>query len=153
MRLIVCSDSHGRWDLLKKLLEQERDYEYIIFLGDGAADVKRVLRDEASRTILVRGNCDLASAAPENRILTAAGRRILCTHGYREQVKWGRQVLLERAKAQRCDLAFFGHTHVPFAGRQDGVYLFNPGALAEGVYGVADLTPDGELCFHKTIRS
>ena len=151
MRLIVCSDSHGRWDRLAAVFAREREFDFAVFLGDGAADTRRVPVFAVERAVLVRGNCDPPGSAPPARVLEAEGFRVYCTHGYLENVKWGRERLIECAKESGCALALFGHTHMPLFEKRDGVYLFNPGALHDGVYGVADLTPDGTFCFHKRI--
>ena len=63
-------------------------------------------------------------------------------HGHGQDVKYSDDKLSYSAGEQRCGIALFGHTHVPYAGYEGGVLLINPGALMDGRYG--ELTLDGD---------
>ena len=41
MRLLIVSDSHGRYERLSELLDRQRGVDALIFLGDGLADLER----------------------------------------------------------------------------------------------------------------
>ena len=44
MRIVVMSDSHGRADRVKQVIEQQPQAELFIFLGDGLRDFRQAMR-------------------------------------------------------------------------------------------------------------
>ena len=56
--------------------------------------------------------------------------------------------LVNRAKELNCDIVCFGHTHVSFLDRVDGVTLVNPGSLSHSrdgkpcSYAILDINED-----------
>lgn len=140
MRIVVISDTHGRREAVREVIERQGAYDALLFLGDGLRDI-----DEGTAGLVaVRGNCDgfFGADAPVEQLLTLDGVRIFMTHGHVYSVKSGTERLLSHAHALGADIAIFGHTHVPLeryvpAGTvlPDGMlteratYLFNPGSL------------------------
>ncbi|UKI23264.1 MAG: metallophosphoesterase family protein [Anaerotruncus sp.] len=53
--------------------------------------------------------------------------------------KTGLRDYLAAATACKADIALFGHTHCPVCKEMNGIYFFNPGALADGSYGIIDI--------------
>ena len=49
----------------------------------------------------------------------------------------------QAAREAHADICLFGHTHQQMTDYRDGLYLMNPGAVAEGCYGMVDITPGG----------
>ena len=82
--------------------------------------------------IAVCGNMDdheVAQAIPQIRVIPAAGKRVVLIHG------WGsrdglEQRILGQFQTDRPDLIVYGHSHVPFWGKVDGVHMFNPGSAS-----------------------
>ena len=68
---------------------------------------------------------------------------VLYTHGHPFHVKFGLAELEQAAREAHADICLFGHTHQQMTDYRDGVYLMNPGAVAEGCYGMVDITPGG----------
>ncbi|MCL1952482.1 MAG: YfcE family phosphodiesterase [Oscillospiraceae bacterium] len=153
MRILVCSDSHGRRDRLVLALEQQPKAEILVFLGDGAADAD-FFAMEGRPAYLVRGNWEgPSSGLPLWQEFDAMGKKVLCTHGHYSQVKWGLEELLRAGRERGADLVLFGHTHVPLVHYEDGLTLFNPGSLWEdGSYGFADITSAGIVCRNLKVR-
>lgn len=153
LRLLVLSDSHGDYISLKMAIDSTDNTDVIVFLGDGADDLEKVRESVGHKKIVaVRGNCDgVICRNPSLAIEELAGIRVYCTHGYSEKVKFGLQILEEQARAHGAALALYGHTHVPFTDYRDGLYIMNPGSVRENSCGVADITPNGILCFTKKI--
>lgn len=58
-------------------------------------------------------------------------------------VKFGLAELEQAAREAHADICLFGHTHQQMTDYRDGLYLMNPGAAAEGRYGMVDITPGG----------
>ena len=50
MRIVVMSDSHGRVDRVKQVIEQQSEAELFIFLGDGTKDFHQAMRGVPKRT-------------------------------------------------------------------------------------------------------
>ena len=140
MRIVVISDTHGRREAVREVIERQGAYDALLFLGDGLRDI-----DEGTAGLVaVRGNCDGFSGvdAPIEQMLTLDGVRIFMTHGHAYSVKSETKRLLAHAYALGADIVIFGHTHVPMeryvpAGTPlpDGtltdraMYLFNLGSL------------------------
>ncbi len=140
MRLVVLSDTHGKKERIKEVLERTRGYDALLFLGDGLRDFDGC----ESGLVCVRGNCDafvFGTDAPTERMFYADGTRLLLMHGH----EWGVKSGIERAVAHAynlgADALLFGHTHVPLqiyypVGSQlcgitieRPMYAFNPGSL------------------------
>ena len=152
MRILVCSDSHGRRDRLILALEQQPGAGSLVFLGDGAADAAFFTQEPDKRAYLVRGNCDGGSDLPLWEEFTVSGKKILCTHGHAAQVKFGLDGLLRAGRERGADLVLFGHTHEPLVYYEDGITLFNPGSIHDGNYGFVDITPAGIVCRNLRVR-
>ncbi|MBQ6268021.1 MAG: YfcE family phosphodiesterase [Clostridia bacterium] len=152
MRILVVSDSHGAVHPLREALALHPEASVVIHLGDGAQDLAQAadLIGER-RTVQVCGNCDFGSPLPANALAEAQGVRIFCSHGHTEHVKYGLQVLCDKARAQAARIALYGHTHEPVTAVLDGLYLMNPGSIRAGSYGMIDLEPGGILCHTATL--
>ena len=151
VRILVCSDSHGRADLLGLAYDQQPTAEALVFLGDGVDDAYLFTRC-GKRAVLVRGNCDGNAKYPLSETFEAGGKTILCTHGHSFHVKYGPEDLRITAQALGASLALYGHTHQAKLDYEDGIYLFNPGCLHDGEYGFVDITPAGIVCVNARVR-
>ena len=152
MRILVCSDSHGRRDRLILALEQQPKAEILVFLGDGAADAAFFALEPGRQAWLVRGNCDGSSQLPVWQAFSVLGKNVLCTHGHASQVKFGLDELLRAGRDRGADLVLYGHTHEPRIDYEDGIYLFNPGSIHDGNYGFVDITGAGIVCGNLRVR-
>lgn len=153
MRILVLSDSHRNNINLFSAITEEPTAEVVYFLGDGANEYEeaKYIYGKNQAFIGVRGNCDMGSFLPQRDIRTVCGKKILATHGYLQNVKFGLTDLQLEAVSEHCDIALFGHTHSPESIYKDGIYYFNPGSIGEGKYGVIDITPGGVICINKKL--
>ena len=53
-RLVIVSDSHGNAKGLEKLLPLIEENHYFVFLGDGIADLGKVLEQADKQTVFCR---------------------------------------------------------------------------------------------------
>lgn len=146
MRILVTSDSHGNFRNLRQAVLAQPSAQLIMHLGDGADDLEDVRLEFPERQFLqVRGNNDWSSALPLEGEITLQQTKIFYTHGHKYNVKYGLYDLAQEARRRQADVVLFGHTHVPYADYDDGLYLMNPGSLStyDGSYGLLDLTPQG----------
>ena len=65
------------------------------------------------------------------------GHRFYCTHGHKQGVGYGLENLMYTALENDCDIALYGHTHVPFDDVFEGfgdagenVRIINPGSIS-----------------------
>lgn len=129
IRLLVFSDSHGVRQPMKDLYDRYSN-DGVIHLGDHIADARWLLqRTNGHPVYQVLGNCDLGEMGYERQVLELEGAKILMMHGHRYGVKSGYGTALAAAKAEEAQAVLFGHTHIPFMERRDGILMLNPGAL------------------------
>lgn len=153
MRILVVSDSHGDAYALYNAILQQPSAQVVIHLGDGESDMEQAMGlCENKRVISVRGNCDWGSLLPALALERVVGKLLYCTHGYAENVKYGDGPLRQQARACKADIALYGHTHHAVTDYEDGLYLMNPGAVANGEYGIIDITSAGIVCVNHKIR-
>lgn len=134
------------------------DAEIVFFLGDGLSDADLVASgDNARAWFAVAGNCDLSPTfkdtfTKKTDAVTLDGRRVVLTHGDLYGAKQGIGGLLSLAKKESASLVLFGHTHEPLEKYiptdESGVYIFNPGSIGAGSYGIILLSAKGILLSH-----
>lgn len=156
MRILVVSDTHGDEYALRQAIEEQPTTRMIIHLGDGVREAEAVQADYPGREFrIVRGNCDWGrSDVPDNGTEFVSGKRLFFTHGYRYDVKMGFYRVVCAARDQKADILLFGHTHIPYADYDDGLYILNPGSLSYGrpTYGFIDITDAGVVTQIKELR-
>ena len=103
MRILVLSDSHGMPSRILDAVEAHPEAEALIFLGDGERDLDTVesYYHSLPNVIKVAGNCDFSSSLPLLRVVTLGGKKIYCTHGHAEHVKYGRAPSPRKAGRRR----------------------------------------------------
>lgn len=176
MRIGVVSDSHvgeALPELPGWVLDRLDGVDLILHAGDlTEMSVVRTL-EQVAPTLAVLGDHDRDAGLdlPEARVVRAGRHRIGLVHGRRSRlVEYpaagvtllaGRPRLLgfHRALLRRLpgvDCVVYGHLHLPFIGRLDGVDLFSPGAVyvpeAEPGYYSDRARGRAYLRFRRTLR-
>ena len=150
MKILVLSDTHGRIDMLKYVLNNA-SYDEIFYLGDGLTDIMQCAIDPAMKITYVRGNQDGDIDAPDDLMFELKGIRIMMTHGHNHGVKLGMGKLFKHAIANEVDLLLFGHTHMPFTTTlENGMVVLNPGSLGKGrlkynSFGIIEIDDTGKF--------
>lgn len=126
--MVVLSDTHGHREGIRRLSGLFAENDFIVHLGDGAADMREVFSRYPEKTYVCQGNCDFYPALPEGE-LEAEGVKIFFCHGHRYHVKSGLSALAEEARKRGCQVALYGHTHRALVSEENGVLLVNPGSL------------------------
>jgi len=147
-KILVFSDSHGENGDMRYIIDRvHSDAEYVIHLGDGAADFERLgVHFPRQAFVSINGNCDWGfgdTYCGTSRTLDIEGARIFICHGHRHDVVSGDySVLTSAANSMRADIALFGHTHyseynvVLKPGKTDinekgaALHIMNPGSIA-----------------------
>ena len=130
-RLLVMADTHGNKAAIAAAISKFGDVDAIVHLGDYVRDVEHIKKLTKKKVYAVRGNCDIVSRTPAERIIHIGGKRILAVHGHRQGVKASLLRLGLYAREKDVDAALFGHTHTPAEHLFEGIVLYNPGSLGE----------------------
>ena len=152
-RVLIVSDSHGRLEYLEDVMERVKA-GLILHLGDVEGDEDLIAAEAGCEVVFVRGNCDYSSDAPISETVAVGRHKIFMAHGHTFGVGFGTDELAHAAKEAGCDVALFGHTHVPYKDEVDGVTVINPGSISlprqDGripTFAVADVDANGDLHF------
>ncbi len=153
MKILIVSDSHRMTANLLTAIDREKP-DMLIHLGDIEDDPNPVAAAAGSPEtpcIFIKGNCDYNSSGSvliRRSVFTLHGHRFYCCHGHHERVNQGLTTIAVAASDEKCDIALFGHTHVPydsegeFAGEYSryyleawpgcapGVRIMNPGSIS-----------------------
>ncbi|QHN50059.1 metallophosphoesterase [Geobacillus stearothermophilus] len=128
MKAVVVSDSHGLSGELSAIIERHRhEADLFIHCGDSELSAQAA---ELAPFVVVRGNCDVEAAFPNERTEEAEGLRFLITHGHLYGVKTSLLRLYYRAKETSAHVVCFGHSHLAGAEQIEGVLFINPGSIA-----------------------
>lgn len=128
-RVLVVSDSHGNNDNIRKAIEKAGKIDLMIHLGDVGYDYLQVERMSGVPTYIVAGNNDYGGYLRDMNIIYIGRHKVLATHGHRQNVYRGVDTLRYLALENECDIAMYGHTHIPFLDEADDVTILNPGSL------------------------
>lgn len=153
MRIAVFSDTHGNTEKMRDIVRTVNP-NIIIHLGDHDKDTK-ILKQEFPNIPVysVCGNCDYGSQEPSEGILSVGKVNIFATHGHFYNVRDELDSLVYTAKRRNCQIALYGHTHIPDCRVIDGVTAVNPGTAGIGwelTWALITLSDDGsfsvEIC-------
>jgi putative phosphoesterase len=147
MKILFISDIHGSVTNLQHVIHmftRERA-DYIAFLGDAlnhgprnpfpdSYDPQRtaaLLNATKEKIIAVKGNCDSEvdqmlidyPMLGDYGVILVNQRKIFLTHGHIYHPD-------HLPNLNYGDILAFGHTHIPVATYQNGIYTFNPGSIS-----------------------
>lgn len=166
MNILILSDSHGRSDLVREVMERTRP-DLLLFCGDGLRDL--LYCDLPCPLFAVKGNCDLMppplpyadGEVGDETLIPIDNMKLLLMHGHRYGVKGGLGAAIARAASCDADALIFGHTHQPFelilrpkeeenphgnpldVNLKKPLYVFNPGSLCDCPHTFGTLTLRG----------
>lgn len=135
-KIAVISDTHHDIMRLEKILPVINSADYLVFCGDGLADIMAARGRITVPIVCVKGNNDMGLNVPVSDLASVAfgTTKALITHGHKIDVRKGMANLLDMAVMKDCRLVFFGHTHSYLDYINGGVHFINPGALCMGSY-------------------
>ena len=145
MRIGLISDSHGSAASVRRALRALGHVDLLVHLGDGAGDADGC----EPRLIQLKGNCDILSALPRERIEPLEGDTVaLFCHGDEWDVKWGLDRLCYRAQQVGAQVACFGS----LVDHDGHVLLVNPGSCRGYDASCALLEVEGSVVRPRIIR-
>jgi putative phosphoesterase len=159
-KILIVSDSHGRSQNIKTAIDREQP-DMLIHLGDIEDEPEKIRRwldiaalkkreqsnDEAETpsglpvpAVFIKGNCDRSDGSgvlKNAAVFEVNSHRFLAVHGHKQGVSYGVENLMYTAMENECDIALYGHTHMPFDESfegygdvpQTGVRILNPGSI------------------------
>lgn len=135
LRILIMSDSHGRNEnvelAIAQVREEIREFQMLIHLGD-VGDAREIESLAGVPCYIVRGNTDYDAKLLNANVIEASGHRIFATHGHLYQVDMRLDLLRFAALENDCDIAMYGHTHVPYLEEDpDDVTILNPGSISK----------------------
>ena len=130
MRILVISDSHGRNDDVKGVLEQVGEIDMLIHCGDVERGDQYIRDIAGCPVVMVAGNNDYYLDLPSEETIEVEGYRIWVTHGHPYYVNSGVDYLREYGEMHDVDVVMYGHTHVPFIEIGDDMTILNPGSIS-----------------------
>ena len=142
MKYLIFSDSHRNTAPMDAVIRSV-SCDAVLHLGDVAEDVEHLRRTFFHKTVCaVCGNNDVFFREdPPKVFLEDYGHRIMLCHGHLHSVKTTSARLINDAKANRCDIVLFGHTHCAVNRTENGVLLVNPGSIGRnGTYAILTIT-------------
>lgn len=152
MRILLVSDTHRMNGNFYEVLEKEAPIDMVIHCGDAEGSEYELAAVAGCDFECVCGNNDFFTVLPKERVLDIAGNKIFVTHGHCYNVSAGYDRLADEALSRGCNMAFFGHTHIPFMEEVNDVFLVNPGSLTYPrqhgripTYVIAETDENGEI--------
>lgn len=167
MKILIFSDIHYEAEPLMSAIRENRDAEYVLFLGDGLSQLEDAAKEfPYTAFVAVRGNCDLFSIGtrfndcPLVKVLTIDNIRIFMCHGHTLNL----DMLAYTAAQNGATVALFGHTHQTYheiCKLSDGreITLFNPGTIGAPrndprfTYGIMEIKNGTFKLAHKTQKT
>lgn len=126
----------GMWDLVQ-FIENAQETEkcrdalppVVAFVaGNGDGEQYRVSLPVTGDTPEPEDVPGYSLTVPSRQIIRACGYSILLVHGHRHSVDVNLEILVDCAHAVDCDIAVYGHTHIPFAEEFTSILALNPGS-------------------------
>ena len=135
LRILIMSDSHGRNENVELAIAQVREeigeFQMLIHLGD-VGDARELESLAGVPCYIVRGNTDYDAKLLNANVIEAGGHRIFATHGHLYQVDMRMDLRRFAALENDCDIAMYGHTHVPYLEEDpDDITILNPGSISK----------------------
>lgn len=127
MKVLITSDTHGRFNALKKISELHKNKDLHIDAGDLLLTQKEL---DSLNIVAVKGNTDYFLNLPLQQIITIDDKKCLLVHGHNQDVKYGLEKLVTYANSLAVDYVVYGHTHEPKLVKIDGITYINPGAVS-----------------------
>ncbi len=150
MKLLILSDSHGKYEFINTAILKERP-DMILHLGDGVFDLARIRADYPIPAVGVKGNCDFSAEEQAVRSFIIEGVNVYMTHGHIYDVKHGYATAIDAARKASADILLFGHTHKAVYELSGGIHVMNPGSIRDGCYGTIEIKDGKPMCRLKKV--
>ena len=130
MKALIFSDTHGKINSAIKIIEQHKQVDVIIHLGDlikDARDIQSIFKD--IKVEFIAGNNDLFSNVPNEKTINLGTKKVFIAHGHTYRVKYGLDEIIKKGNELGADGVLFGHTHCTYENIIENALYLNPGSL------------------------
>ena len=138
MKVLIVSDVHGNYLNMKKVLENNPQFDIFLLLGDvlSGPDIEgynptklaELLNEYSNKIFYVRGNCDVYNMElldffmdKDKMILPIDNHLFFFTHGH----LYRPYDIID----DEFDVFLSGHTHIPTMDKEKNKYYLNPGSI------------------------
>lgn len=129
MKILLVSDTHGRDQHLKEVLELEKP-DFLCHMGDVEGSEDYIRGIAACPLAMIAGNNDFWTDLNPEVTFELHGFRIFMTHGHHYQPYAGMDRLKWAGQRNHADIVLFGHTHMPTLECDHDIIIANPGSLS-----------------------
>lgn len=154
IKVLVISDSHGDLRNVEKVIKRSCKLDMVVHLGDITGQDNELKKLCNCPVKIIKGNCDFYSENEPVEVFSLGKNKIFATHGHNYSVDWGLDDLCYAAQEQGCNIAMYGHTHVPDVSYNGGVTIINPGSISrprqlnhKPTYIMLEIDKEGEAHF------
>ena len=147
----MLSDTHGDLTKVRHISKIVENIDMVVHCGDGFDDGIEIKEIFKVPTVAVGGNCD--ERGDNYQVVELGQVRLFITHGHEYNVNYTLGPVMYAAMENQCDVACFGHTHLPACEKVEDVLILNPGSLSRpkdgtgGSYGII-IIKDGDVTGH-----
>lgn len=152
MKILIISDTHGRYDHLKKIFAEDIQYNRLLHLGDVEGGEEEIKKIAPCPVDFVKGNMDALADLEDEKLISVENYKIWMVHGHTEGISAGMEKLVRDGKNRGADIVLFGHTHKPLLTKYEGITILNPGSISfprplgkTPSYGIIDISRSGDL--------
>lgn len=129
----------GMWDIVQYIENAQESERFrgalppvVAFVaGNGDGDQYRVGLPSSGDALEPEDIPGYSLSVPSRQIVRTCGYGILLVHGHRHSVDVNLEILVGVAHAMDCDIAIYGHTHIPFCEEFSHILALNPGSPAK----------------------
>ena len=125
-KIVIMSDNHGDMNMLTDIKVLEDDADYYIHCGDSESYSLQYLYGFVAVKVNYGWSVDLLQTAR----LDIEGRHLLITHGQFFGYFDREKKMIQFLKKYNGDVLISGHTHMPLAKEENGLWLINPGSTS-----------------------
>jgi putative phosphoesterase len=130
MKILIVSDSHGRYANLDSVIEKVQPIDLLIHLGDFEGGSDYIEAIAPCKIEMISGNNDYFTSLSREKLITVGNYKVFLTHGHYYGVNNSTEKLKEKARELGADIAMYGHTHIPLIDLTKDVWTINPGSIS-----------------------
>ena len=140
MKILIVSDIHGNYLNMKKVIDNEVNFDYFFLLGDvlSGPDIEgydpdrlaELLNEYSSKIFYVSGNCDVSRMDlldfymdRDYMFIPIDKKMFFLTHGHLYNEHHLPDIEMD------FNVYMQGHTHIPVMKEENGIVYLNPGSI------------------------
>ena len=129
----VLSDTHHNLRAVDRAFRffVAHDVKLVFHLGDVCSDILGKDIEYDVKVVCVAGNVDGPTDYPHEAVIPVDGVNFFLTPGNTLGVSYSLAELVAKAREKDCQVALYGHTHMPYNANENGILVVNPGSAAQ----------------------